>query len=302
MNTTNRQLVLDTSFIAPTSLQVRNYLRRHGLREPSGWLTWGPIAALVGLLMLSLMSANPVTAFLPWVGAGAIVFGLSARVNHVRRLGQRVARSQELAVLRQWPVSLRMCWRLLPSVAGLPGLHSRVVAVMATCLDQVKAYEAAVEAYGYLLDQLPPDQPGTVQLRIHYAIALVLDGRLADADDTLQRLRGAVDSFPGTTISGSYRLARLAQQSRTHHWEEAVESSVDTRETLCPLGIDAGFGYGLLALAYQHMANRGDRRAARQCRLWWLRATTLVPRGGSDRPFPGACRSGREGGPVGEDD
>ena len=114
----------------------------------------------------------------------------------------------------------------------------------------------------------------------------VLDGRLADAHDTLQRLRGVVDSFPDTTISAAYGLTRLAQQSKTYHWSEAVESAVDIRRTLRPLGVEAGFGYGLLALAYHHMAQRDDSRAARQCRLWWLRAKTLVPQEGLIDRFP----------------
>ena len=152
MNAATNPHFIDSSFVAPTSHQVKYYLRRHALREPSRWLAWGPIAALAGLLMLSLMSNNPMMALVPWVGAGGILFGLAARVQYVRRLGQRVVRSQELAVLRHWPVSLRMCWRLLPTVVGFPSLHSRVVAIMAICLDQVKAYDAAVETYDYLLD------------------------------------------------------------------------------------------------------------------------------------------------------
>ena len=266
-------------FTAPTGQQVRSYLSRHRLHEPSRLMAWMPLLVLVLVMVftVSLSSGGAMAAVLPWLGAGGILVYLSARVNRLRQLGRRVARAQELAMLRHWPQALRMCWRLAPDLTSLPHLHSRVVTVMAMCLDQVKAYDSAIETYGYLVRTLPADQPGSVLLRIHYAITQFADGRLSDADATLARLRGVVEQFPDTPISATYHLARLTQQVRTNHWSDAVERSADMIRDLRPLGVDAGFGYALMALSYQKLEEHKRQGMNRHAKLWWLRATTLLP-------------------------
>ncbi len=273
-------------FVPPTGQQIRSFLARYPARESSKWALWTPLVVLVVILIVSVVSTHPLAAVLPWLGVAGVLVTLARRATRIRRLQHRVLRTQELAMLRYWPQCLRMGWRTLPALESQPDLHARVVTAMAVSLDQVKAYEAAIEAYRFLIQELPSDQPGTVQLRVQCAIAELADGRLSDADDTLSRLRPALGKFPHTPISAGYHLARLIQQVRTNHWAEAAEGSTAMIDHLRPLGVDAGFGYALTALAYHRLEGGQGEPVDRPATKWWSYATTLLPRGVLIDRFP----------------
>jgi hypothetical protein len=60
---------------------------------------------------------------------------------------------------------------------------------------------------------------------------------------------------------------------RTNHFADAVEGCDGLLDELRPLGVDAGYGHALVALAYHHLAGAA---AGEQAALWWSRATLLV--------------------------
>ncbi len=107
-------------------------------------------------------------------------------------------------------------------------------------------------------------------MAIHRAIAKLLCDHLTDADDALRKKRGAAEQYPDTPIAAAYRYAALVQQVQTNHFADAVAASDDLVVQLRPLGVEAGYGYALMALSH-HMTG-ADGAAA-----WWSRATTLLP-------------------------
>ena len=258
----------------PSAHQVAGHLGHHGLRRPSRLLSWLPLAAIVAVFVLSMTVRHVVTLIVPWlVLVGILAFGYGWR-RWLGHLEQRVTRAQELSMMRYHREALYAAWRLLPRVTTVPGMHGRVLTVLAHCLDQFKAYDAAIVAYDGLIEWLPPQHPGTVQLRIQRAIAQLQCGQLLDADDALRGLRGAVGTIGHTVTAAGFCLARLIQQVRTHHYADAVESAPMLLDNLRPLGVEAAYGHALMALSYSHLA---DPAAARHARMWWSRATLMIP-------------------------
>ena len=258
----------------PSAHQVADHLGRHGLRRPSRLLAWLPLAAIVAVFFLSMTVRHVVTLIAPWlvlVGILAFVYGRGRWLGH---LEQRVTRVQELSMMRYHREALYGAWRLLPRVPTVPVMHGRVMTVLAHCLDQLKAYDAAIVAYDGLIEHLPPQHPGSVQLRVQRAIAQFQCGQLLDADNTLRGLRGAVATIGHTVTAAGFRLARLIQQVRTHHYADAVESAPTLLNDLRPLGVEAVYGHALMALSYSHLA---DPAAGRHARMWWSRATLMIP-------------------------
>lgn len=270
-----------SAFIPPTAEQVGAHLDRCPPRGPSRLGAWMTLGVVVLLVMTLLTNQSPLTLLL-WLLLGAMIINAAMRVRRARRLEQQVTRAQELAVLRRHAQSLRLAWRTLPSSASAPMLHGRTIACIASNLDQLKAYDAAIAAYDYLIDRLPAGHPGAVQLQVHRAIAQLETGQLIDADDALHRLRGLIESFRHTAIGAAYRLAGLLQQVRTNHYAEAAEGCGDLIADLRPLGVEAGYGHALMALSYHMLAHRPEppipgRRDSHQAELWWSRATLLLP-------------------------
>lgn len=303
------------SFTPPTPEQVRRHLERHAARGPSPARLWAPmivLAMIVGVLILG--GTSPLTIVLAWMILGLAMLGRVLQRQWLLGLEARAVRAQELALRRHWPQSLRLAWRALPSLVSFPELHARLIAVIAHDLDQVKAYEAAIAAYSFLIERLPPEHPASVQFRVQKALAELACDRLSDADQSLRRLRGLIEPHRGSVTGAGYRLATLLQEIRTNHFAEAAASADTLLEELRPLGVEAGYGHALTALAFARMAGgqgwarslasfddeshrQGsgmpappDGAAAeertpaqrteelhRQAALWWSRATLLLP-------------------------
>jgi len=261
----------DQPFTPPSADQVQRHLDRHPPRGPSRLSTWLPLAALGAAAAMTFMTNEYTAGLLPWLLLGGVIFFMGYRVSAMRNLEQRVARVQELTILRHLPQSLRLAWRLLPDLSTIPELHGRTVALIADNLDRLGCHDAAIVAYDYLIERLPPNQPGSVHLRIHRTMVQLSNEQLTDADDSLRRLRAAVDEMPGTPVSAGYRLAQLIQRVQTNHFDEAVNESDNLLEELRPLGIEAGYGHALMALS---CFNLEDHEAAQ---TWWSSATLLLP-------------------------
>lgn len=278
---THKQDRGQASFTPPTPSQVRAYLERHRARGPSRLAAWSPLAALTAALALTIWGQQPWMFVVAWVIVVAVLVGMTARIRNVRRMGQRLVQAQELATRRDWLDALRSTWGLLPSLVSLPTLHGQATALIAHCLHELKTYEAAIVAYDHLLDLIPAGQPVSVGLRVHRAVAQLFNDQLTDADDTLQRLRGQMDTSINPAVAASYSMACLMQRVMTNHWAEAADyGSSDLVDQLRPLGIEAGYGYALMALSCHQLAaaeDPGQQQLAQQADLWWSRATLLLP-------------------------
>jgi hypothetical protein len=268
-------------FAPPSPEQFEEHLRSHPPNPPSKWQMRAPLLVAAVLLGMSLALTGPVAALLPWT-ALAWLFGHNwVRAQRATRLEAQVRKSQEIAMLRRYPQSLREAWRILPQATPSPALHSQTVAMIAHCLDSLCCYDAAIVGYEYLLERLPPGEPIAVHIGVSRANAALGAERLSDADDSIRRLRGAVEQFKDTTIGAAYRLAQLAQQVRTHHFAEGAGENGDLLEALRPLGVEAGYGHALMALCHYHLRNNGEDTntdmSPDTAMLWWDRATLLLP-------------------------
>lgn len=261
----------DSSFIPPTEEQVRRHLDRYTPQERSRLQVWAPLIGLGLVLGAALALAGTAGELLPWLLLIALFFSFGLRDRRMRALEQRVNQVYELTVLRHTTRALRLAWRILPSVRSVPGLYGRTVALLAHNLDMLRCYEAAIAGYDRLLDHLPGQHPWAIQLSIQRTIAQLNSDQLTSGDESLRRLRSMAGTISDGATRAALRLAGLVQQAKTYHWADAVEGTDRLVEELRPLGVEAGYGYALVALAFHHM---GERREEAQ--TWWRRATLLL--------------------------
>lgn len=265
-------------FRPPTAEQVEEHLREHPPRRVPPIQMWAPIAAVAMLTLVGLLIGGAAGLVLPFVGIAAMMVMLSKRVRDAQAMEAAANHAQELAMLRHDAQALRRAWTLLPESATRPLAHARLIALLAQLLDRVGSHEAALVAYDYLLEHLPDEHGALTSLRLGRATSALLADRLTDADDTLRRLRGDAHELRGTPLWAQYRFVQLLQAVRTNHFADAVDEFPNVADDLRPLAVEAGYGYGLMALC--HLNNRraeaadASRGAARQCWDW---ATRLLP-------------------------
>lgn len=292
-------------FDPPTADQLERHLDANPPAMSAGWRAYLPQIALVaaaGMMVIALL--QPALGLLAMLAMVGLVIYVTRQGRALQALSQRVTRAWELTLIRRYRDALGEAWRLLPDCRANPELHGRVVTVMAHILGELRRDDAAEVAYAYLLDRLPKDHPLSLRLRVQRAIAALHTDRLADADEALRRLRGQVEQAPDPALRGMYTLARLLQDVRTGHDADAADQAHDTAEALKALGVEAGYGYALLGLCHHRLAQRDAQAQAQaaetpeqagdapdnagqaadtphdyaaQARLWWDRATILIP-------------------------
>ncbi len=247
---------------------------------------------LLGLLFALVFTQNFLVMVLPWLAVGGLVGFMMLRVKQQKVLEARANRLQELLLMREHKQVLREVWLLIPELSQQPSLHVRMVNALAHALIELKCYEAGVAAMGYLIEVVPNGHPHAVQIKINRAIAWLMMDHLSDADDALRGMRGLEDEQKQNTIAASYGFASLLQAVKTFHWEDGVEAgptgqSQQWIDRLRPLGIEAGYGYGLIAFCHlkygERMVQQDATGGAEGARLhgvaadrWWARATCLL--------------------------
>lgn len=270
-------------FEPPSAQQVARRLEENPPAVAGTWQTRLPLMIMAGLGLALLVAGSPSMALLPWLGLMGLLVYLTSRAKAARDLQQRVMRAWELAMIRRYREAMGQAWDLIPACRNKPELHGRVVTVMAHVLGELRCDEAAEVAYGYLLDRLPADHPLSLRLRVQRAFAALRADRLADADDALRKLRAPAEASKDRSVAALYEMARLAQDAQTGHFADAVAKAEDTGNALRPLGIEAGYGYGLLALCHHQLATYGQgaepekQKLAERSRRWWDMATLLIP-------------------------
>lgn len=249
-----------TAFSVPTAEQVREHLEANAARLPSRAASWLPLALLIGVLLIALTSTAAWAQLLPWVALAGVIVFTAVRVRSMRTLEQRVVSVQEYATLRRSREALSRAWSLLPQLVTVPELHGRTIAFMSHLLDQLQAYDAAIVGYDFLIDRLPPDHPGSQQLQVHRVIAHLATDRLADADDGLRKLRSLESQPRSSSTRALYVFAKLFQSVRTGHYDDATALADGLTDSLRPLGVDAGYGHGLMAYSFHQMSTRAATR------------------------------------------
>ncbi len=274
------------TFHPPTADQVAGYLDQHTIANPSRLSHWMP-AIIVGVLVLLALSwSNMGMTFIVWLALLGLFINAMLRARLQRNMDQQLVKAQELTLQRQNAEALRVAWQLIPQLRTRPQQYTRAIALLAHNLEQVRAYDAAVIAFGRVLQHLPEDHPATTQMRVEQTMAMLASDQLTDADNHLRRLRNTIDRHTNTAIQAGFHLAALYQQVRTNHFRDAADNQQGMLEKLRPLGIDAGFGHALLALACYHSAVDEQDSLIAQSQLWWDRATLLLPVATLVKRFP----------------
>ena len=269
-----------TSIALPSPQQVREYLQAFPASGPPGWVTWTPLALLLGAMMLAMSHASAIAQLAPWAALAVLYFIVAARVKRMRLLEKKITLVQEMALTRRTRAAFDQAWSLLPALAISPELHSRAVAFIGHLLDQLKAYEAGIVAFDFLIDRLPTEHPASVQLRVHRAICQLACDHRADADDAIRRLRMLQEPLGASPVHAAYHFAVLMQCVRTRNYDDAVKRGDTLIDALRPLGVEAGYGYALMALSCSALSKKqtpafGDRPSR--------------DREGADRQTEGGC-------------
>ncbi len=272
-------------FDPPTADQLTRHLARHPAVQVGALQQRGPVLAVIAVVGLGLLlMGQPGFALLPLLGLLALMAYLSGQARSAAELQQRAVRAWELAMIRRHREALIQAWELLPACRTKPELHGRAVTVIAHVLGELGKDEAAEVAYGYLMDRLPPGHPLALRLRLQRATAALTGGRLADGDEILRKLRSQAEASEDKPLAAAYRMAKLVQDVQTGHYADAVNESQNTEKALIPLGVEAGYGYALLALCHhqlaEHASDQDDTlkadRTERANKLW-DKATLLIP-------------------------
>ena len=271
-------------FDPPSADQLAEHLQRHPAIPIGSWQQRGPLLMVVAVAGLALlMIGQPGFALLPLLALLGLMAYLSGQARSAAQLQSRAVRAWELAMIRRYREALGQAWELLPACRTKPELHGRAVTVIAHVLGELGRDEAAQVAYDYLLNRLPPDHPLAIRLKLQLAMAALRTGRLADGDDILRKLRGQTESSDDPTLAAAFQLARLVQDVHTGHYADAVQAGDDTAKALVPLGVEAGFGYALLAHCCAQLAEHAPsaddaERAAltRRAKHHWHQATLLI--------------------------
>lgn len=184
-------------------------------------------------------------------------------------------------MLRRHAEALRLAWGLLPKLRQSPQLHARLVAMMAHDLAEVGADEAALTGLDYLLERVPRDHPISQHLSLERAILMLSTDRLSDGDEAIRRLRHVREPGGIPALAAMHRFAELYQMIRTNHFADAVHCQTNLVEDLRPLGVEAGYGYGMMALAHHRLSQWGmdvepPTRIGDGAEHWWAMATLLL--------------------------
>jgi tetratricopeptide (TPR) repeat protein len=270
--------------IAPTVLpdenEVKQWLSTHRLEPTSPWFFLAVMAMMVFTLMLGLLSESGGSALLAVVMTVGLMSVVVGKARKVRMAEEDTRRVHELTVTRQWHASFDLAWQTLPLVKQMPEQYARTLACLAYDLDQLRQYDSALIAYKLLLETLPQEHPFLPQVQTHMAIALLSNDQLADADDRLRKLRLQAGKL-SPPVKALVRLADLIQMARTYHFSDVVELEQGAKEMFRPLGVEAGYAYGLMAYARHMLARQGSDEATKaehdaQADKWWQMATLLV--------------------------
>jgi tetratricopeptide (TPR) repeat protein len=246
----------------PDEKQVREWLTAHRLQPASPWAFIGVTALLIfAVFMLGMGDQSGVSQFITiMLGVGVILFVIS-RARKIRNAETDSRRVHELTVTRQWRDAFELAWKTIPGVTQMPEQYARTLACMAYSLDQLKRYDSAIYSYKLLLEVLPSDHSFVTQVQTHMAIAMLANDELSDADDRLRKLRlQAGRQTP--VLKALISLADLIQITRTYHYADALAIEQNAEEMFRPLGVEAGFGYALLAYARQQLAEREIKQSA----------------------------------------
>ena len=268
-------------FTPPTAEQVVEHLDAHPPATPSKWKRLWPLAPPAFGFGAYLAAPGWVTALILLAAVGGGIGWSAWRLRLARDRQERMRKVGELAMLRCHPEALREAWRLIPESVEDPIVYGTLLMTTGRSLLELRRDDAALACYERLLQAAPKNHPAATHFGTLRAIAALFDDRLAEADDALRKLRDE-DERAAPAIRAGVAFARLLQAARTYRVDELIAMGDAAIDTLRPMGVEAGYGYALMAWAHEQrrcQPREYDDTAslAERGRAWWRRATTLLP-------------------------
>ena len=214
----------------------------------------------LGLLLWSLL-----------VGAGSERGELvSIFINAARRQGlaRWSRKAADLCLLERWDEAIGPLQKVLNKPVNLPQIRYQGLLELAGVAEHTGELDQSRQIYRAIEQEQPHGLLGRLAL-VGEAIVLLKLDHLADAETTIRRLEVGAE---GPGLKSLVLLARLYQQIKTGHYDEALEDESNKCE-LARVGLStkAGYVYALLGLAHKKQTENQE-----QAKKYWRQATILI--------------------------
>ena len=246
--------------------------------QPQSRLWRGPTLILLGLsILLGAVWADP--GLLPlngstsWMLPQCLLLAIFVLIIHdairQRRADQLMQAVFEAVQLQQWAQARESLSLLLRSPIRRPMARTQSLLALAAVTDADHEYEASQRIYEHILEEghASPIQQHTAQVAL--GATMLRTGQTTDAVTLIDRL--ILQDLPDP-LRAQVELLALFREVVMGHTHESISRAED-RATMfrTHLGTRAGYGYALLAAAFER-ANQPDT-----ARRYWRDATLLVP-------------------------
>lgn len=245
--------------------------------RPRGSLLRGPMFILLGCsVLLGALSADttimPPNGTMTWLLPQCLMIGLAAMLFYsVRRqkaLARSVQESIEAVQLRQWPRAWDALSRLLRRPVPHPTARAESLLALAAVAEANDAFDVSQRIYEHLLQERQADPVQLHSARVGLGGAMLRTGQTTDAVGLIDRLER--EELPGS-LKAHIELLALFREITMGHAAERLDRAEARRELFRRhLGTRAGYGYALLAAAFEIAGS--TERAARS----WHDATMLL--------------------------
>ncbi len=249
----------------------------HASRPPRGWLrTSGPLLLGLSMILGALLAdpglfgvEGPWTALLPQVLLFTLAGLMIRSALRQRRTGRQLTTGLEAVQLHRWEQARAALTALLQRPVRHRVARAEALLGLAAVAEADQCHETAQRIY-----EAVAMEPGTDPLQAHTArvalgAAMLRTGQTTDAINLIDRL--AREDMP-PMLKAPVELLALFREIVMGQSTEALTHAERRRALFREhLSTRAGYGYGLLAAAYDR-AEQPD--AAKRC---WHDATLLIP-------------------------
>lgn len=238
----------------------------------------GPMLALLGLsILLGAAWADPARMGLhgsaAWIVPQVLLLVIVALITQQfirqRRVARHVNQAFESIHRRDWPEAQEQLCRLLEQPIRRPALRAQCLLGLAIVAEKDHEYEASQYLCEQVLEEGHADPVQHFLAQVQLGSAMLRTGQTADAVDLIDRL--ASREVPAA-LKAQVQMLALFREVVLGHAHETLDRADERRALFrSQLSTQAGYGYGLLAAAFDR-ANR-----TREASAYWRDATLLVP-------------------------
>jgi tetratricopeptide (TPR) repeat protein len=246
--------------------------------RPRGNVLRGPMFTLLGLsVLLGALSADtnilPQGGMLSWLLPQLVVLAVACVLVHTirkqRALTRDLQEGLEAVQLRQWPRALLSLRRVLGKPVPHPAARAESLLALAAVAEANDAFDASQRIYECMLEERQADPVQLHTARVGLGGAMLRTGQTTDAVGLIDRLER--EDLPGSLRAHSELLALFREIAMGHAVDQLDRAESRQQLFRRHLGTRAGYGYGLLAAAFDVAGKREEAQRM------WHDATLLIP-------------------------